>query len=364
MKNSLFFFFGLLFTNSCIDRLNITIPDSYVSELVVDGVITDEPGPYTVNLTKATKIEKFLKFHREFITGAKVTIADNTGNAEVLTEKEPGVYQTKKNGIQGVVGREYTIKIETADSKVFESKPDMLNPVGQLDSLYYELETIQPIDQPTQYGLRIFIDTQGLAGSENRMRWKFTGVFEVQAQPLLKGELILPNDCFRTPWPCGRGDCSCCVCWVTTHEKQPRVNDNQFISNGKFRRIEAGYVPIEYFPFQTKYRIEIKQMSLSKESFDYWRIIKSQKEGTSSLFQPPTGKTRSNIFEKNGLASAQGLFYASSVKTKQLYITKNDVIKQYQALRVPHWDCEVGIIAENCLLAFENSTNQRPLDWK
>jgi Domain of unknown function (DUF4249) len=364
MKRASLLFLCCLFISSCIDRINIEVPDSYSSQLVVDGLITDEPGPYTVTLTRATRIEKFLQYHREFVTEAKVIIFDNVGNAEVLTEQEAGTYQTKTGGIQGIIGRSYFIKIETAEGNIYESVPDMMNPVGELDSLYYEMETIQPIDQPTQYGLRIFIDTQGLPNSENRMRWKFTGIFEVQAQPLLKGKVIIPNDCFHSPWPCGYGDCSCCVCWVTTHEKEPRVNDNQFISNGKFRRIETGYVPLEYFPFQTKYRIEIKQMSLSKESFDYWRIIKSQKEGAPSLFQPPTGKTRSNIFEKNGLALAQGLFYASSVKTKHLYITKNDVIKQYQGLRVPHWDCEVGIIAENCLLAFENSTNKRPADWK
>lgn len=39
-------------------------------------------------------------------------------------------------------------------------------------------------------------------------------------------------------------------------------------------------------------------MSLSRQAFDYWRIIQAQKEGATSLFQPPTGKTVTTIFEK------------------------------------------------------------------
>ena len=88
MKRVLLLFFGSILIISCIDRINIEVPDSYSSQLVVDGVITDEPGPYTVTLTKATRIEKFLQFHREYVTEAKVTIADNEGNAEVLAETD------------------------------------------------------------------------------------------------------------------------------------------------------------------------------------------------------------------------------------------------------------------------------------
>lgn len=371
MKGRVILLLGSLAIFSCIDRINIEMPDSYSSHLVVDGSITDEQGPYTVTLTKATRLEKFLQFHREFVTGALVSISDNAGNSELLTEKEPGIYQTKAGGIQGVIGRSYSIRVETKESNVYESLPDIMSPVGQLDSLYYELETIQPIDKPTQYGFRIFVDAQGAPDKDNLLRWRFTGVFEINTHPELYGKVISfvePPQCQRGPLPCTfdgpGGICSCCKCWVSHYETKPHLNDNQFVLNGKFKKVEVGYVPLEYFPFQHRYRFEVNQMSLSPAAFEYWKIVKSQKEGVGSLFQPPTGKSRTNIFRKNGDGDVQGIFYASAIKTKYLYLNNSDVISKWRGLIVPRWDCEIGKIAEDCRVAFRFSTTTKPADWK
>lgn len=373
MKRASFLFLCCLIISSCIDRISIEIPDSYTSQLIVDGVITDEPGPYTVKLSRATRIEKFLLLDKKFVTDAKITISDNDGNTELLKETEPGTYQTKANGIQGVVGREYSIKIQTKDGKEFESLPDKMNPVGELDSLYYEFESYIPLADQTRYGFRFYIDATGIPGVDNFLRWKFTEVFEIDAVPKVH-TTSRPDPCTPDPSRCSgwilgefglqrvSNDCSCCKCWVTRYEDKPHINDNQFVSNNKVKRVEVGYVPLEYFPFQKgKYRVEVKQMSLSQLAFDYWRIILSQKEGAASLFQPPTGKIKTNIFGMGDTEEIQGIFYASSVKKKQFYLGYKDV-KVIQ--RVPLWDCEVGIIAQDCKLAFPNSSTQPPTDWK
>jgi len=351
---------GFLLLASCIDRIRIEIPDSEL-QLVVDGVITDEPGPYTVQLTRASRVDDFLNF-RKFVTAKSVTIYDNIGNTELLNETQMGVYQTKANGIQGVVGREYWIKIEMLDGRVYESIPDRMNPVGRLDSLYYEVETFQPISDPTQYGLRIYVDGKGIPEEDNLLRWKFQGTYVIDAYPLIHTSAPF---CTPDPRPCGSDfPCTCCRCWVTRNEDQPHVSDNQFVSNGLFKRAEIVYIPIEYFPFQIKYRISVKQMSLSRRAFDYWRIIQRQKEGATSLFQPPTGIARTNIVEKSGLGTTLGIFYAAAVKKKEVYITRADVTRQLQSITIPNWNCEVGIIAEDCRLAFPLSTTTRPADWK
>ena len=163
-----------------------------------------------------------------------------------------------------------------------------------------------------------------------------------------------------------QGDCTCCTCWVTVNESQPHVSGNRFVSSGKLKKIEVGYIPLEYFPFQAgKYRVEVKQMSLSKKAFDYWRIIQSQKEGAASLFQPPTGKVRSNIYAKNGTDEVQGLFYSSAVSKKQHYLTYKDFsFDLFSKIPIPSWGCEKAKITEDCRLAFPFSSTTRPSDWK
>ena len=372
MKNALILFIGSLFIGSCIDRINIDVPDYNTSQLVVDGLITDELGPYTVHLSRSTSAENFFLQFNKGLESSKVTISDDVGTSEVLTEKEAGTYQTKEGGIQGTVGRSYSIKIETKDGKVYESIPDKMKPVGDLDSLYYESESYLPLNDQTRYGFRFFIDASGVPDIDNLVRWKFTGVFQIFAEPKLHTR---PPECTPDPRPCSgwilgefglqkvSEDCTCCTCWVTRYEDKPHVSDNRFVSNGKAKRIEVGFIPLEYFPFlKGKYRAEVKQMSLSKEAFAYWQLILSQKDGAASLFQPPTGKIRSNIFEKNGNGQVLGFFYSSAIKTKQLYLSHGDVKAKFS--RVPIWDCEVGKIAESCVLAFKFSSNKPPADWK
>jgi len=363
MNRFVLLFFGSILISSCIDRIDITIPKSTTSQLVVEGVITDEPGPYTVKLSLATKVDGFLQF-RKLITAGRVTIFDNLGNSEELTLIEAGTYQTKPNGIRGMVGRAYAVRIETVDGKVYESAPDKMNPGGNLDSLYYVRETFQPLDKSTQYGFRVYADGEGVPEGENLFRWKYTGTYQIFSYPLLHRDMF----CNPAPIECGAVGiykiCTCCDCWVNQYASQPYVSDNQFVSGGIFKNIEVAYVPIEFIPFQIKYRMEVKQMSLSRTAFDYWKIIQSQKEGGSSLFQPPTGKTRTNIFEKNGLAEAQGIFYASSVSMKQTYLTNEQINDLFLKIPVVSYCAPPGEIQEDCRLAFPHSTTTKPPDWK
>jgi len=172
------FILGILSATSCIDRINIEVPDSFSSQLVVDGLITDEPGPYMVKLSLSSKVEGFLQF-RKPIVARRVTISDNAGNAEDLTLIEAGIYQTNPNGIRGVVGREYSLRVETLDGKVYESIPDRISQAEGVDSLYYQLEAFQRLDAPTRYGFRVYADAQGVANIDDFFRWKYAGTYVI-----------------------------------------------------------------------------------------------------------------------------------------------------------------------------------------
>jgi Domain of unknown function (DUF4249) len=365
MRRSVILILALFFCDSCIDRIDIEIPNESFP-LVVEGLITNEVGPYTVQLTKASKLNEDLNF-RKFLSAKSVAIYDDANNAELLEEVETGVYQTKENGIRGQIGRSYFIRIEMFDGKVYESIPDKLNPVGEIDRVYYEHETRQPFDAPTQYGLSVYADGKGLPGGENYFRWKFEGTYIFKTYPELATIFQETNPCIPNPLPCRNdgpdGSCTCCTCWQTEFdiEGKPIVSDNRILVDGIFKRIELGYVPLDYLKFQIKYRIKVKQMSLSRAAFDYWRIIQSQKEGAGSLFQPPAGKPKTNIFEKNGSAEALGIFYASGVKSNFIYVTNAAITEQWRKLEIPRYGCEKGRIADDCRFF---GTNIKPIDWE
>jgi hypothetical protein len=105
MKNRHILFLPLLLLlATCIDPVGVSL-DEPVPHLVVDGLITSAPGPYTVKLTNTARYSTGSEGTNILVTGAKVSITDDTGNNEILEENSIGIYTTKADGIQGLTGK-------------------------------------------------------------------------------------------------------------------------------------------------------------------------------------------------------------------------------------------------------------------
>ncbi|MFM9840596.1 MAG: DUF4249 domain-containing protein [Cyclobacteriaceae bacterium] len=397
MKKQLIFFFTFVLLDSCIDEFTIAAPDA-LSQLVVDGRITDAPGPYTVNLSRTKKLDDFIS-PRFTVSAKSVAIFDKNGNSEVLSETSSGTYQTSPTGIRGIVGREYFLRIETRDGKIYESIPEKINPSGTIDSVYYEFKKDVQLSGIAKYYFRIFIDSKVEPDGENYFLWKLTGTYRVTTSPelhiLLQPELLEPPPPpKKTPRPCSGfiidkrtgdllkvGPCECCQCWANLVDPNPNVSDNQIVANGQFKKIEVGVIPVEFWPFWDKTMVTVEQMSLSKSTYSYWKTIRNQKVGATSLFQPAIGKATSNIFLKNGSEEVQGLFQASSISKKIIFLTSRDIPlgagvippppvipPRYVPTGAPpiyeEFLSEPFVIRESCLNAFKHSTTQQPPDWK
>ncbi len=117
--------------SSCQKVINIDL-NSAAPEIVIEGGISDQPGPYTVSLTKTVNFSDVNTFPP--VQGAVVTISDNAGNSEILTEATPGIYKT--NTIQGIAGRTYTL-IVSANGKIYKSVSTLSFPVN-IDTLMFK----------------------------------------------------------------------------------------------------------------------------------------------------------------------------------------------------------------------------------
>jgi len=145
LKISIPIFILFLFLPSCIEPFYFNKGEAPKS-LVVDGLITNEPGPYVVYLARTSEYNSYY-VNTEEVGGAIILISDDMGNSEVLTESYiPGIYKTDPDGIRGIPGRFYKIEIETPDGKQYESAPELLSAVPGIDTVYYERQQFQEID--------------------------------------------------------------------------------------------------------------------------------------------------------------------------------------------------------------------------
>ena len=122
-------------------------------KIVVDGLITDEPGPYEVKLSYSSSYTSGSDGNNIAVSGALVIISDDIGTEEVLMEAKPGMYFTS-GGFRGEVGRKYTLSITTAEGKMIESHPEEMLPVPEVDSIYY---LFQQISSDKDQGHEVFV---------------------------------------------------------------------------------------------------------------------------------------------------------------------------------------------------------------
>ncbi len=98
-------------------------------KLVVEGSITNQPGPYFIILTRSVNFNDPSTYPA--VSNALVVITDNTGQRDTLTYISNATYKT--NNLQGVEGRTYSLHI-VSDGKDYTAQSTMPAQVN-LDSL-------------------------------------------------------------------------------------------------------------------------------------------------------------------------------------------------------------------------------------
>jgi len=152
-------FLCVLLAVSCIDRIDLNEKKSNEEILIVDGSITNIPGPYEVKLFRSSSVNGNLVVPQS-MPAKKVILKDDIGNSEILSTVQLGIYRTSLTGMRGVVGRSYKIIIELPDGRIYESIPERINPSGNIDSLYWRWNEYSPSNGPSKYGFDIYLDSK------------------------------------------------------------------------------------------------------------------------------------------------------------------------------------------------------------
>jgi hypothetical protein len=356
----------IVLTTACVDRISFDTGNAGVFPIVVEGYISNQPGPYEVRVNKAFDIESKLSIKTP-IQVKKLEMSDNVGNVEQLSRITDGVYRTGINGIQGVVGRAYKIKVEFLDGRVYETIADTMRDTGTVDQIDHEIVSYVNGKGIPEYGFEMYVDSQAGENADFRFMWRTAMTYQVTTSPMDHKTACAGGQC-ADPLPCSghvidRGfvvkvaPCTCCECWVTMYDDVPIVSNNDVAKNGIFKHVKAGRLPITGLTMAYKTHVEVRQYSLSQQAYDFWKAVKSQKEAAQSLFQPVSGKITGNFIQVSGKSGPiEGIFYATSISSNAVNLTVEDVPR---ISMVP----PIGVTLTNSCLDFKNSTNVQPSYW-
>lgn len=357
--------------SACIERIEF---DAKAPQqlTVIEGNISNAPPPYSVKLSRGIPlgIDSLVSSP---IEGASIKLFDDRGNSEQFYETTPGNYVTG-GVIQGVVGHSYYIQVTTPSGNTLVSEPERIEPVGEIENIRYEYEarTIMTSFGETEANVfNVFVDANAGTNAEAYVRWKYTGTYKVITYPELHYTWNPPYTPYKDPFPCsgyilvpgpeGSGglllqvdDCTCCTCYAKHYESKPQLSDTQLIQGNQFKNIKVGEVPITNATFYEKYMVEVEQMSLSKNAFNFFKLIRDQKENASSIFQPPSSEIRSNFSSSNTNERIAGYFWATAINKKVIFIYPEAV--PYKI--IPIYDATYP-----CYDFYENASTQKPAQW-
>jgi len=117
--------------SSCEQVIGVDLNQA-APQVVIEGIVTDQPGPYAVTLTKSgSYFEQSLYFPP--VTNALVILSDDLGERDTLKEATPGTYQSSLS-LRGTPGRTYALKVET-EGNGYEAISTMPQRVA-IDSLF------------------------------------------------------------------------------------------------------------------------------------------------------------------------------------------------------------------------------------
>jgi hypothetical protein len=286
----------------------------YENMLVVDGIITDESGPYTVRLSRSYRYSETEGLPEQ---NAIVLIKDNLGNATSLLEIAPGIYKTTDQYFRGIIGRQYQLYIQTDDMQVWESEYVELKKVPEIERIYAEFEE-RPAQLGTEEGFQIYIDTQDPDNNTKYYRYNFEETWQFNVP--YPSYYIVENNLLKfRPEKVG-------TCWKTVTSKEIIVTTSENMQSDIIRRFPVHFVSTASNRLSIRYSILITQYSMSREAYVYWKQVKDVNQELGTIFDKQPAQIRGNIYNVNNPETPViGFFEATCADSARLFITRSEL---------------------------------------
>jgi Domain of unknown function (DUF4249) len=293
-----------LFFNSCIDKVELKEPN-VGRKLIVDGTVTNLPGPYIVQLSYSVPFNS--KKLTDLTNGADITISDNLGNIYPLKSFNSGIYKTDSATFRGIVGRTYIVKIKTLDSKQYQSKLELLREPVPLD-------TVTSTYAPSEYskGFDVFATVKDPSVSSNYYRWKWLNYEELDTCYIKsvkndQGRFVVRSLC-------------CEPCWQITSSFGSLALFSDDLINGNTFTQKIANIP---YNSVYDYYMRIEQYSISKENYTYWNLVQGQISNSGGIFDNTPAFIQGNVFNvKDSTEQVLGNFNVMGAYKKITFIKR------------------------------------------
>jgi hypothetical protein len=338
----IFLFTLLLLITGCVTQF---FPETTEDKdiLVVEGLITDQPGVNTIKLSTSMPLGN--SSSKKPLSGCFVTVSDDLGSAYIFHESSPGTYSSDPAVFQGIIGRSYTLHINsvgTSGNHIYETYPVEMKAVPPIDSLYYDKVVIANPDPwtPLKEGCQIYLNTHDHSNGCQFYRWEFTETWEI-----------------HIPYPIPPNK----VCWVTDNSDMINIKSTAALEEDRINRYPLDFISNTSDRLRSKYSILVSQYSLNEDEYQYWEKLQNVTEQVGGLYDIIPAAVPSNVScIDDPTQRVLGYFSVSAKSTRRLFVKDrfSGIVNPYTddicvsdtvswRANIPNLNVSVWIIMEN-----------------
>lgn len=276
------------------------------SYMVVEGSISTLQMPYKVSLSRTKPLGM------EYVSmesGATVHVESASGEKHYFDESEGGGhYYSDPECFVGKAGETYTLHIETAFGGKYESTPVLLRPAPPIDSLYYQRSIRSSPGGQAIDGIQILLDAHDPGGANHYLKYEWEETYRI-----------------KVPYP---ESISVWECYNTEYSSGILTANTRLLSQSRVIHMEMKHVSTAGFKLTSRYKLVVRQYSISEEQFKYWNELKKLSENQGTLFDPMPYDLTGNVFSTyNPDEKVIGLFSAGGAVEKEIYIDHADLLE-------------------------------------
>jgi hypothetical protein len=248
--------------------------------LVLEALFTDDPGLQFIKLSKAVPLDTTSFLPAE---NAVVYIKDNLNNYFNYDETKPGYYEYKGT-YKPVTGRIYQLFIRTDDKDEYSSSPQVLQPKGNIDTVYGAVNTktyVGTLNNELIYNNFEGVDLYGTINSSEKSYYRFSETMILEYLIGCRMRCWLkrnPSDFFiLTNELNSSGEYQQNLSFLPTdlkyygiHDQTTTINDSTFILTDCLEAIV----------------LTVKQLRINQDVYEFYNKVNEQLKAQNRIFDP------------------------------------------------------------------------------
>lgn len=326
----------LIILVGCKDEFPVISPNQE-EILVIEGGITNLPGPYFVRLSLSSPLIQPFQAQKRPYPGCIVAIFDNIGNSDILTETGAGVYETAPDGIHGQPGLEYHVEVITPDNRKYSTLSQPMPESVGIDTLLGNLTVHEQMEYPYQLpGIQFYVSTNPAANRESYILWNLWEDYQYNADYKLYSLLFNDNMFYQSIEAdkiasiTGINYDSVYTCWSSDFVSDFYIGKLSNLVEPVIKMQPLHFVSTKSKKLSVRYSLLLKQYSIGEDAYYYWKNVKEQVSHQDFLRTKQPYSIAGNLKNiDNPDELTLGYFTVGSLVEKRIYIEKPNVIFYY-----------------------------------